>query len=254
VARPGAATTWPVRLRVCDATEAPRKARLHRLNPQLDSEAKYVELYHSEEIPRLLKDVQGWAKSRSEGLEKIQHVARILLAHLFFYEPTSDLSDIDENAAPQGQPLQLKFKGFIRCRLRHDRTAVADLLKGNVVGFFYAEMSVKEANAVVPADSDISRDQDQERERQHLAANREWRRMVDLTSGSSDPKKMVMVRGHDGCSVAKFRLDFEVKTYDARAVQVIAVELNGAPEGAKFVISGFPATFAELKSRSQRTD
>jgi len=238
---------------VCDATDAPKKARLHRLNPQLDGGAKYVELYHYKEIPRLLKETQGWAAARGKGLEKIQHVARILLACLFFYEPANDSWDIGENAAPQRQPPQLKFKGSVRCRLWHQSTAVAELLKRKVAGFFHAEMSVEEANAVVATDSITLQDQ-QHRERQHLTASRNWKRMVDLTSGSSSPEEMVKVRDHEGCDTAKFRLDFEVKMYNAAAIQVVAVELEGAPVGAKFVISGFPATFAELRSRAQGTE
>ncbi|KAK4185799.1 hypothetical protein QBC35DRAFT_502844 [Podospora australis] len=215
---------------VCESTDAPKKARLHRLNPELPP-GKYVELYHCDEVPRLLKDTTDWA--RGAGRSQIRQVARILMASLFYYEPPEGESEVTEHGV---------FRGSIRCRLRHQSTAIGQMMH-KLRGFFHTELTQEEALD----------------ERNSLAApEKSWTPMVISGTRSARPEDMVGVwdsqeaYGGNG-GIAKFRLDFKIKAPENGNVQVIAVEFKGEGEqGVKYVISGFPATVAELRSRAQR--
>ncbi|KAK4656287.1 hypothetical protein QC762_310000 [Podospora pseudocomata] len=238
---------------VVEGAERSQRGRLMRLNPEL--KPKYVQLYQCEEVPRLLKETGEWAGVGGQGRDKIKNVARVLMAGMFFFEvpdsysPRSTLSHQQASGGPDGRLL----RGAVRCRLRHQAPAVGELLR-KVTRFYHTELTTEEAA---------------EEEKSLASADRQWRTLTDITSGSVNPRDMVRVRERnpDGTGIEQFRLDFELRVRDKAALQAIVVEFQADDEsdarsineqenergrGKRFAISGFPVTLADLNARGQR--
>ncbi|KAK0737279.1 hypothetical protein B0T21DRAFT_364796 [Apiosordaria backusii] len=239
---------------VVAGAENSQRGRLFRLNPEI--KPKYVELYQCEEVPRLLRETTEWAGALGPGREKIRNVARVLMAGMFFYEVAdshSPSSSLSQQGVGGGGADGKLLRGSIRCRLRHQSPAVAELLR-KIKGFYHSELTVEEAADEVKSLG---------------AANRQWKTLADITSGLVNPRDMVRVRERnaDGNGIAQFRLDFELRVKDKAALQVVAVEFQGDDDndarsiseqenerwkGKRFAISGFPVTLADLRARGQK--
>jgi hypothetical protein len=191
------------------------KARLHRLNPEIQGHlGDYVDINHHEELKHLLDSVGDWTKAGGDAY--ISKICRILIANLFFFEPDP------ENLPKEGNAIS----GSIRCRLKHESEAVQTLLEKRVAGFWHTTVTKGEAHEV------------------HKLTNGRWRPVRDVSGAKSRPSQMTVEEGER----RKFRLNFQHPVQQGCfSYQVLAVQLVG--EQDKIPISGFPATMEELNQR-----
>jgi predicted acylesterase/phospholipase RssA len=206
-----------------DNTDPPTKHRMYRLNPSL--EGKYVELYHYNEVPRLLREVTEW--SETVAAVAIKNIADTMVASLFFFEPEST------GGFQRNNNNHILLKGSIRCRLLHQSDAILKLLRERIKCFYYEELSredVLKLRGPLPA------------------APTRLKPMKDAVSNSTNPVEMERLR--DNGSVRKFRLVFEASPKDIWAYQMISIEFKDSQ--FRFPISGFPATMEQLESRAKQ--
>jgi predicted acylesterase/phospholipase RssA len=197
------------------------RCRLHRLDPPIDGD--HVALYHHQKIPDLVEMVRKWTKT-PEIAEKIQDIANILIANLFFFEPHEKTSSTSHSLLVD--PSYNILAGSIRCRLGHDSVPLRNLLAEKVVSFWYTEAS--------SADTENLKSLPEPR----------WTLIRDRIAVA--PSQMTIEENQ----VKKFRLNhtFRVK-HGSNLFQVLAVKLNGTDK--RIAISGFPSTLADLQKRAK---
>jgi hypothetical protein len=186
------------------------------LDPPIDGDR--IALYDYHKIPDLIEVVNEWVKIL-EIAEKINYIADILIANLFFFEP-------DEKASSTSHVLLADHSydvlaGSIRCRLGHETVPLKTLLSKKVESFWHAEAS--------SADT------------QHLKSllNPRWTLIRNVSTVV--PSEMTI----QDSEIKKFRLNhtFCVKN-GSRSFQVLAVKFCGSE--TRVPISGFPSTLGNL--------
>jgi Patatin-like phospholipase len=196
------------------------KCRLHRLDPPIDGD--HVALYDYQKIPDLEEMVLRWTK-RPEIAEKIQDIANILMANLFFFEPHEKSS---ASRSLLADPSYNILAGSIRCRLGHDSVPLRSLLAEKVESFWYTETS--------SADTE------------KLKGLPEFRWTTVRSGSAVVPSQMTI----EESEVKKFRLNYTFRVKDnSNMFLVLAVKLSGT--GKRIAISGFPSTLTDLQERAK---
>lgn len=195
--------------------------RLYRLNPPIEGD--HIALYDHHKIPELIEVVQNWTKT-PEIAEKIDDIADIFIANLFFFEP--DEKPNSTSSSLLGDHLYDNLAGSIRCRLGHETIPLENLLSKKVESFWYAEAS--------------SADTEQ------LASLPKPRWILVRSTSTVVPSQMTVQENER----KKFRLNhtFHVQN-GSHLFQVLAVKLRGSEK--RFPISGFPSTLVDLQRREK---
>lgn len=197
------------------------RCRLHRLNPPIDGD--HVDFYDHQKIPDLIEMVRKWTET-PEIVEKIQDIANILIANLFFFEPHEKTSSASHSLLVD--PSYNILAGSIRCRLGHDTVPLRNLLAEKVESFWFIEASSADMEKL-------------------KSLPESW--WTPVRNGSAvAPSQMTI----DENGVKKFRLNhtFRVK-HGSNLFQVLAVKLSGTDK--RIAISGFPSTLADLQKRAK---
>jgi hypothetical protein len=198
------------------------RCRLHRLNPPIDGD-HHIALYDYHKIPELIEVVQKWTKI-PEIAEKIDDIANILIANLFFFEPDNRASSTSSGLL--GDHSYENLAGSIRCRLGHETVSLENLLSKKVESFWYAEASSADTEQLI---------------------NLPKPRWILVRSASTDVPSEMTVQENER---KKFRLNhtFRVKN-GSNLFQVLAVKLYGLEK--RVPISGFPSTLVDLQRREK---
>jgi hypothetical protein len=197
------------------------KCRLHRFDPPIDGD--HIDLYNHQKIPELVEMVHKWTHT-PEIAEKIQDIANILVANLFFFEPHEKTNSASHSLL--ADPSYTTLAGSIRCRLGHDSVPLRNLLASKVESFWHVEVSSADTEKL-----------------KSLPKSR-WTLVGD---GSAVAPSQMTVEENE---VNKFRLNhrFCVK-HGNNQFQVLAVKFSGIDR--RFAISGFPSTLADLQKRAK---
>ena len=198
--------------------------RLHRLNPRLD-EGKRVELFDWKKLEGLKKETNRWIKDNDTLL---QCVANRLLGGLFFFEPTT----AGEPPLRAEEDRKRVMQGKILCRLSHHDAEMGTLLSRCVKSFWYTEHNLA--------------DNDHGSSLAHIPRHN-WQPMLAPGQGPKD-----MLRFYEDENVSKFEIPHTIVVDKGQGQWVVlAVKVQGSEEF--YPLSGFPATFDELKVRSKMT-
>jgi hypothetical protein len=197
------------------------RCRLHRLDPPIDGD--HVALYDHQKIPDLVEMVRKWTNT-PEIAEKIQDIANILIASLFFFEPHEKTSSASNSLLVD--PSYNTLAGSIRCRLGHESVPLRNLLAEKVESFWYIETSSADTEKLKSLPKSL------------------WQ---PVRHGSAVAPSQMTIEENE---VKKFRLNhtFCVK-HGSNSFQVLAVKLSGTDQ--RIAISGFPSTLADLQKRAK---
>jgi predicted acylesterase/phospholipase RssA len=204
------------------------RSRLYRLDPPLNGE--HVELYEYKRLQEIQDLATEWTKATSTT--KIQELANMLIANLFFFEP-DDVEAANSPVSSQrhlSDPSYSVLAGSIRCRLSHGSPQLEKLLGEMVEYFSYTQMGWENT-------AEVGRVQNWTKI-EHPAGQV---RLLDVRV--PEPQ-------HSGHDIKKFRLPFRFVVKKQHSMfHVLAIKLKRSKE--KIAISGFPSTIHDLQRRSK---
>jgi hypothetical protein len=190
--------------------------KVHRLNARI--EGKYVALDHYEAMSDIDKDISKQVKN-CDMAERIESIARKLIANLFFFEPSASYRDSNTPSTKHND----RIPGTIRCRLAQGSASLKGLVD-IIDSFWYKEIRSEED---VEGSEEAS-----------------WTK-IPLPSHQFEKVRTQ----HEW-----FRVECPIVPIEKVGTQeVIAITLKGRKGGEKKVpISGFPVEWHVLQQRARR--
>ncbi|OCK87877.1 uncharacterized protein K441DRAFT_670005 [Cenococcum geophilum 1.58] len=188
-------------------------SKVYRLNSRI--EGSYVALDHYKSMRHIDQDIKTQVLN-SAFAARIDHLARLLIANLFFFEPSPAYRDSNSLSSRQND----RILGTIRCRLARESSPLRNLVD-IIDNFWYREIHT-EMDLI--EDRGWTRIALPDHQRNRVRTQREWLR-VECTIVPVEP---LMTR------------------------QVIAVTLKRPGGENRVPISGFPVEWRLLQHRAKR--
>lgn len=186
---------------------------VHRLNAQI--KGKYVALDDYKRMPEIDKDIQVQVEE-PDFAARIDGIAALLIANLFFFEPHPMYRDRNSSNSRQNYYIP----GSIRCRLARESTPLKNLVDV-IDSFWYKE---------IRTEADLSNE-------------RPWKKI----SFSDQERRRVRTQR------AWLRIEHNITPVEQQNTrQVLAVTLKRRGDEKKVPISGFPVEWRILQQRARR--
>lgn len=201
--------------------------RLHRLNPFIDESLQKVTLWQWEKMAKLEEMVARQMKE-PEWKAQVDHVADVLLANLFYFEPDPFEPASANNLTPTGTQhfnTAVALEGTVRSRMRHGSVELGRLLD-RVTGLFYTQ--------VPTSSSDRFHSSPSQRE--------SWTEIAAFITVKEQVKQLKRL----------FRVPVRLSETPERASLVLAVRFRGSY--STIPISGFPVSSDDLRMRAKLWD
>ncbi|KAH0542304.1 hypothetical protein FGG08_003331 [Glutinoglossum americanum] len=197
--------------------------RVHRLNAKIGG--SYVALDNHKRMAEIEAAVAKQQLTNPEFAKQIQHLGDLLIANLFFFEPTPPRAPRESTAKSSQIAHHSHISGSIRCRLEKDSNSLWSLID-IIDSFWYREIS--ESCGVITSNMSMATTQGwtpiavPEQHRRRVRSQKQW-----------------------------FRVECVVAPVEREGVlQVLGVSFRGRGSEEVLPISGFPVGWRGLRKRA----